>query len=252
MAGYDIKSSRGQTKMPYSSAIALGLVNNVSQRRVSGHGTVGTSFTMISTGNLLWLPTVASTLRIKAGGDATDTAAGTGAQSVLIQGLDANGLEIQEVVATNGILASAVTTLSFLRVSTVTVYAAGSGETNAAAITIEVGAGGTDVAQISAGEGRFETSHLPVPSNKTVLFQALTILADVAKQITTRVVWRTPDGVRITLQNIPAIASPVTVPLLAQLAFNTGVSDIWLEGLVSSGTGDIMTSADAHLYVNAE
>jgi hypothetical protein len=93
-----------------------------------GHNpAVGTSFTCISPGGICRLPppSGATTLRVKAGGDAADTAGGAGARSVLLQGLDATGSVIQEVLALAGILASASTSQSFMRLYRVIVLETG-------------------------------------------------------------------------------------------------------------------------------
>jgi hypothetical protein len=51
---------------------------------------VGTSYEPVtSAGAFNWL-TAASAVRVKAGGDTNDTAAGTGARTVLVTGLDAS------------------------------------------------------------------------------------------------------------------------------------------------------------------
>ena len=63
-------------------------------------------------GRYVW-PTSASTMTISSA-DANDTSAGTGAQTVTINGLDANYAEISETVTMDGQIA-ATTTNSYLR-----------------------------------------------------------------------------------------------------------------------------------------
>jgi len=73
---------------------------------------------------------------------ANDTAAGTGAQSVIISGLDLAGTEISSTVATNGITAVAVPT-QFYRINSVGLVAVGSGLRNLGTITVRDAGGGT-------------------------------------------------------------------------------------------------------------
>lgn len=71
-----------------------------------------------------------------------DTAAGTGARTVFISGLDSNYDVISETVTLNG--TSAVQTVrSYLRVNSFLIMSAGSGKTNAGSITLRVTGGGS-------------------------------------------------------------------------------------------------------------
>lgn len=83
------------------------------------------AWAVLSPGGVGWFPGSASQVRIKAGGNANDTAAGTGARSLLITGLDANWDVVTETLATTGAAQSPPTTTSFIRILTVTVASAG-------------------------------------------------------------------------------------------------------------------------------
>ncbi len=93
-----------------------------------GHNpAVGTSFVPISHLGICRMPAPANatTLRVKAGGNAADTAGGAGARSVLLQGIDETGAVIQEVLPLAGISASASTLQSFMRLYRVVVLDTG-------------------------------------------------------------------------------------------------------------------------------
>jgi len=157
---------------------------------------VGTSFVPVAFGGIYPTPQVGSAtqLRIKAGGDANDDAAGTGAREVTLIGLDANGNEITEAIATNGISASSATTNSFIRlyrayVSASGTYATASAGSHAASITIENSAGGTDWATIDATDfplGQTEIAVYSVPTGKKCFLMSAFVFADSTK--TTNVV----------------------------------------------------------------
>jgi hypothetical protein len=82
-------------------------------------------------------PSSAATLTVSSS-SANDAAAGTGARTVLVTGLDANYAEVSETITLTGTTA-VTTTNSYLRINEFTVLTAGSGAT--AAGTLYVGAG---------------------------------------------------------------------------------------------------------------
>ncbi len=93
-----------------------------------GHNNaVGGSYVPISHGGVCRMPAPANatTLRVKAGGNAADTAGGAGARSVLLQGIGSDGSIIQEVLALAGALASASTSSAFMRLYRVIVLETG-------------------------------------------------------------------------------------------------------------------------------
>ena len=134
-------------------------------------------------------PTAASTMRIKAGGNAADDASGAGAREVTIQGVGASGEFISEAVATAGASASSSTTASFLRVFRAFVSASGTyattgtgtGGTNQGAITIENTAGDTDFIRIAANEGQTQYAGYTIPADKTGYLKSATITVDSTK-----------------------------------------------------------------------
>lgn len=136
----------------YEYDIAAGLIEGREGIHKFGRNDdVGTTFEAVCAGGLYNTPQVsgATTLRIKSGGNANDTAAGTGAREVTLYGLDETGALVEEAVATAGASASSATTTTFLRLFKMRVtasgtYASASAGSHAAAITIENGAGGTD------------------------------------------------------------------------------------------------------------
>lgn len=142
-------------------------------------------------GFTVWPLSAVTTVRIKAGGDAADTAGGNGAREVTVQGIDNNGNEVSEAIATAGAAASAVTTATFWRihrawVSSVGVY----GAANTAAVTIENGAGGTDLIQIAIEEGQTQFAGFTIPTGKTGYLLSLYLTVDASKAADFRVFTR--------------------------------------------------------------
>ena len=104
--------------------------------------------------------------------NAQDSAAGDGARTVTIQGLDNNFNEIEETVTVGG----AATTLEFLRVYRAFVATAGVSNTNEGDVLITTGAGGTgtvlaDIGTIGTGTtfglGQTQLALYTVPAGKT-------------------------------------------------------------------------------------
>ncbi len=88
-------------------------------------------------------PTSAATLSLVSS-SADDAAAGTGARSVAVFGLNADYVEISEVVALNGVTPVSTVT-AFLRVQTVTSVSVGSTGSNVGTITISHSGNGQQV-----------------------------------------------------------------------------------------------------------
>lgn len=121
-------------------------------------------------GNNNWQLQAPTAVRIKAGGNAADTAAGAGAREITIQGLDTNFEEVEEAVATAGAAASSPTTTQFWRVYRMWVSGVGTyGGANVGNITVENAAGGTDLIQILANTGQTQFAAWTVPGNKQAI-----------------------------------------------------------------------------------
>jgi len=148
----------------------------VDQGNVNGYSSetkFGRNPAVTSAGAVIWpggtflYLTAASTIRVAAGGNAADTAAGTGAQEVHVIGLDADYNIITDTLVTAGASASAATTQTYLRVLRAWVGEVGSGEKNAGDIAIEAVTGGTTQCFISTGQGQSQQLFFTVPASKT-------------------------------------------------------------------------------------
>lgn len=126
-----------------------------------------------------WL-TAASAVRIRAGGNANDTAAGTGARKVKVIGLDQDWNYTEEEISTNGASASAATTTTFIRAYCFVVTESGTYTgTNIGNINIETTAG-TLVGQIGlditgAGLGRCQMMIYTVPAGKHAYIRRISV-----------------------------------------------------------------------------
>ena len=125
-------------------------------------------------GNGLSYLAAATVLNVTSLDNTADVAAGTGARTILIEGLDENWEEISETVTLNGQTIVA-TTKSFIRVNRAYVTTSGTGEVNAGDIHIFTGtetAGQPDdltkvYGSIAADHGQTLQAFYTVPAGKT-------------------------------------------------------------------------------------
>lgn len=93
--------------------------------------------TVWGNGGIIAFPVAAGTMNVSST-STSDTSAGTGAQSIVIYGLDGSHNRIEETVALNG-QTTVTTTKQFLHINYIAVATAGSGKENAG--TVYVGSG---------------------------------------------------------------------------------------------------------------
>lgn len=140
------------------------------------------SWEPVTSSGTQWLPTTGNgkTVRVKAGGNAADTADGANAREITVVGVDDSWDTVTETIATAGASASDATTTTFLRVYRAYVSAggtygtaAGVGAANAALITLEASDGSADVIEIPAGEGQSQhCSYTVARGYKAILVDA--------------------------------------------------------------------------------
>ncbi len=107
--------------------------------------------------------------------DANDTAAGTGARTIRLYGLDADYAEITEDVTLLG-ATLVTTTQEFLRCSRIKVLTAGTGAENAGTITIHHTTTTANVfAIVPAGSNQSRVAALTVPADKAMLILSLSL-----------------------------------------------------------------------------
>ena len=146
--------------------------------------------TSVTTQQTLWpgsgvyaFPAAATVIKVSSG-SANDTAAGTGARTVQIVGLDANYNVISEAVALNG--QTAVNTVnSYLRINDFYVLTAGSGATAAGIIyagvgTVTTGVPATVYSQISLVYNRQSQGIYTVPAGYTAYVSSYTFTSNCA------------------------------------------------------------------------
>lgn len=244
---------------PFIQAVQLGKVRGYTAVKKFGRATVGTTYTPVALGGNYRTPlaAAATALRIKAGGNAADTAAGAGARAVTLVGLDENFQIATETVATAGASASAATSTTFTRLYRFWVSASGTYATQAAgshvgAITIENAAGTEDWGTIDAAAttgfpyGQSDIGCISIPVGSRALILGAEIYAEASK--TVDLILFTREGINETAAPFSAMRAKYTAAIAGGapvgLSFNVpiavqGPADIGWMARVSSATADI-------------
>ena len=259
---------RQKTSLPWGHQIAR---ENMFQAHI--HHQFGrniacpTTYVPVSDNGLYQTPQVgaATQLRIKAGGNAEDTANGAGARSVRLWGINASGDEVIETITTNGALASASTTNSFIRLYLAEVYTSGTYGTqlagsHAGTITIENAAGTQDWAQIQLNgfpSGTSGIGSITVPRNHVGLLSSIQINVDQTK--TTDVIILKREGILQTsapynpiqkVQEFVGVVRPIVIQFDVPIKFPQ-LTDLGVLAKVSNGTGAVSVDLEV-LMLEAE
>jgi len=242
---FELQVARGQITM-HSSFCQFGINNTVGQANE----------TIWIGSNQYSFPTSASVLKVSSS-SANDAAAGTGARTIQIQGLDANYEAVSETVSLNGQTA-VNTTNSYLRVNKMIVLTAGSGGTSAGFIyagtgDVDAGVPAVIVNQTGLIANETESAFYSVPAGYTAFINMWTmssgnVTADEWTRFTLRI--RPFGGVfGIKAQyHIPGTgiyecvaAYPIAIPEKSDI-------DIW--GYASDGTALVSSQLQLMLIKN--
>jgi hypothetical protein len=175
------------------SDIPRGLVAGAVTKSMQGYnGSVGTVFEPLIVNSAAAYPIVNTAITLTlSSASANDTAAGTGARTVLVEGVGANFVLQSEVVTLNG--QTGVNTVStYLAVNAITVLSAGTGLVNAGAIyagfgTITTGVPASVLSAVAVGENKSQGCIYTVPAGYTWEVTSFSVAFSVAGQIQLRV-----------------------------------------------------------------
>ncbi len=172
--------ANGYIKAASTDPLSMGFANAATLGRISGHTRVACygHIPNAAAGSDVWeaggayaFQAAAVTLEILSA-SANDTAAGTGARTFTIQGLDSNFNQISETITMNGVTPVA-TVNQYRRVNFLTIASAGSGNTNAGDVTLRVSGAGATQALARAGYGFAKQAIYTVPAGFTFLVSDL-------------------------------------------------------------------------------
>lgn len=156
--------------LPYESAVALDLVNGAFAETRNGRNSDVDTAGEEDLWNVggAWVPiTAAQTITI-ASTSGNDTAAGTGARTALLRGLDGSYNRISETITLNGVT-PVVSVNTYTFVSDLEIMTVGSGGTNAGQITGTATTDTTIQFRMAATDGRTQLSWYMVPAGYSAL-----------------------------------------------------------------------------------
>lgn len=156
-----------------SVRVAFGLVDGMSFGTIQGQNSDVDTATVPEDlwegGGLYPFPATAQSIEILSD-SASDAAAGTGARTVTITGLDSNYVEQSQTVTLNGVSAVDVP-LTWLRINSTQVATCGSGGFNVGMITTRIASAGNALSHIMPTVGRAKCGVYTVPLGKSALIK---------------------------------------------------------------------------------
>ena len=209
----------------------------------------------IAGGTLNWVGPTAARVHAIESTSAQDTmTTGTGAWTVMVIGLDANGLLQSETVEMDGLTPGVNTANSYTMIHRMYVVTAGSGGTNAGDITATAATDGTVTAQITTGNAQTLMAIYQVPSNYALYLTGY--YASMQKSVVT-------GATDIFLMTTASLATPVwrtrhvlglagTGGSLTQHKFTpylrfAGGTTVKVRGAVSADNTDVTAGFDGYL-----
>lgn len=246
---------------PSGLDVARGLASGCRAIRQFGrNAAVGATFAPIARAGFYRTPQVGSVtaLRVRAGGNAADSSAGTGARSIRLTGLDATGQLVTEVIATAGASASAASQTLVLRLIDAAVessgtYASWTALSHAGTINIEDTAGNlwAVIQDTDIQRGDSEIAAYSVPANRTLFITNVRI--QVLESNKSNVVMFKRPNILETVAPYSPMTLLVEFPNFAgiqQFAFDPpikidGLSDVGFLGKTESSTTDVEVGFDA-------
>jgi hypothetical protein len=168
--------------------------------------------------------------------NANDTAAGTGAREVFVDGIDGAGAVKTETIATNG--GTVALSGTWLRINRCYVTKLGSspqvGNSNAGAITVQTAGGGAVHATIPADQGQSEIAGYAIPAGKVAHIHGLAISMDTGKSVTVKLYTRNnmlagaAPFAALRLQRVySGLDTPIDIDLEHPIVFDELTDIIW-------------------------
>lgn len=166
--GYIKTAATDPLEMELPFGATLGRVGGYSRMAVYGHRATPIAGDDVWEGGGAYPLQAAATKLEILSASANDAAAGTGARTFTIQGLDTNFNQISETITMNGVT-PVQSANSYIRVNSLSIASSGSGQVNAGDVTLRVTGAGATQAIARAGYGFAKQCVFTVPNGFTLL-----------------------------------------------------------------------------------
>jgi len=211
----------------------------------------GTSFTEVwDVGTVYAYQTVAAKIRVYSTG--VDTGAGTGANTVWVQGVDGNYNLIEETFTLDSATGYVESTQSFFRVFRSQVLVAGSGNVNANDIDIKNTAGSVTYARIAASNGQTLMALYTVPAGYTAYVIGWNLSSPKLVDIESHLEMRSNNGVNGSWQikDHQHVYQSVMIKPYSPYLTVVEKTDIRIRAKTSTGTQECSAGFDLVLVKN--
>lgn len=219
-----------------------------------GHATVGTSFLPIVSGEEVQLPQPSGAQKLQAvSTSADDGPTGPGARSILLRGLDAQGVEISEVIVMDGTTPTPLTSQEFWRLNFCDVVDSGTygnsltgSHVGGIAVTDGTAAQWALIDENGFPHSRWQSSWYTVPKGYIALSAGFLVSVDANKLADFKILAR-PNALDDTVTYTPmaelieltGIGMPYSQPLNFPVGPFPELTDIGAIGRVQSQTGQL-------------
>lgn len=234
--------------------VARGSVTGVSiVNKIGYNPAVGTSFVPVATAGVYQTPTADTSLELLSS-DANDTSAGTGARTVLVEGINLAGTELAETVTMNGVT-PVVLSNSFFRVYKVSVatsgtYASASAGSHAGTIILRASGGGATWATIAVEAGfalgQSQIGVYTVPSGKQGYILQLSVSIESNKAVDVHLFKRNgantvsaPYTPMTLIEEFQGLTGSIVFPYVAPVDSLSAFTDVGFMAKVATGTAAV-------------
>lgn len=239
----------------YFNDVRRGLVPGASAEVVIGNNeSVGTSVESVwEEGGIYVFPAAAVQMTLSSD-DADDTAAGTGARTVLLSYLDGSYVEQTEIITLNGTTAVNTVATDILRIRSLIVVTAGSSLENEG--TVYVGTGSITAGKpanvfglIEATENSSHMGFYTVPEGKNAFIVLVQGSVETGKFVHTDLVSRVEGGLFLVTGSLVIPAAAINFPSLLGSAFPEH-TDLDYRVEADNGTADVHITTEYLLIDN--
>lgn len=236
----------------FNIEVSKGEVSGYISVQVAGNNpSIGNTFEDVwDFGGTFIYPTAGETWEVLSD-NVNDMSAGTGARTVLINGLDTNYVEQTESVTMNGTTPVVTTRTDWFRMTSVIVISSGSGQTNAGDITIRVSGGGNTRSLIQTGLSRTFNGFFTVPANKVFIVQQAIVRLPKNNDVILRTNFFSVDTNTIltggdvpiyqsqiisTFTSLPSVAEKIDFRISVKSSNESASVQLIIEGILASGS----------------
>jgi hypothetical protein len=227
----------------FFAEVALGKVSGWTRQIFKGFCPAATAGSYVWTGGAFAWRTTPTAVEVLSS-SVNDAAAGTGARTILVSGVGTSYAATSETVTLNGTSVVALVN-QYIHINNVKVVTAGSGKTNAGAITVRIASAGATMGHIAAIATSSQNCQIMAPAGFAYLSLNQVIGTSSATNLNVHTFVQelfSNTGI-LTIDNVFHISTNGTTPFVLPqdipLILNEKMAIAWKMSAIGSGTPDI-------------